>query len=112
MESEFAKFFLKHTKVELYSKALQSGVMLCPLCTVEDIVENSQLQARDYWASVEHPEFESAIKCPGAFFKASQTPWRVIRPAPLIGEHNKEIYEDELRLSSEEMCMLKEAGII
>jgi len=112
MESEFAKIFLKHTKAELYSKALEDGVMLSPFCTVRDIVENPQLQARDYWVKVEHPELGSTVNYPGAFIKASKTPCRVVRRAPLIGEHNKEIYEDELRLSREKMCKLKEAGII
>jgi crotonobetainyl-CoA:carnitine CoA-transferase CaiB-like acyl-CoA transferase len=49
---------------------------------------------------------------PGAFVKASQAPSRAVRRAPMIGEHNKEIYEDELGLSRDTLCRLKEAGII
>jgi crotonobetainyl-CoA:carnitine CoA-transferase CaiB-like acyl-CoA transferase len=42
----------------------------------------------------------------------AETPWRISRRAPLIGEHNKEIYQEELGFSREEMLLLKEARII
>ena len=32
--------------------------------------------------------------------------------APLVGEHNYEIYHDELRLTNGEMVSLKQAGVI
>jgi crotonobetainyl-CoA:carnitine CoA-transferase CaiB-like acyl-CoA transferase len=34
------------------------------------------------------------------------------RRAPLIGEHNEEIYKKELGLSAEELMVLKQSGII
>lgn len=112
MERAFAEFFMRHTKAELYDKALKSGVMLCPLSSVKDITEDTQLQARDYWIQVEHPELGIAISYPGAFFKASEIPCSTARRAPLIGEHNEEIYHGELGLSIDEMCVLKQAAVI
>lgn len=112
IETEFARYFMKHTKAELYNKAQESGIMLCPLNSVKDVVESPQMQARDYWAEVKHPELGAILRYPGAFIKASQTPCRIRRRPPLIGEHNKEIYQDELGLSRDRICMLEEAGII
>jgi benzylsuccinate CoA-transferase BbsE subunit len=112
IEMEFARYFAKHTKTELYKKAQESGIMLCPLNSVKDVVESPQLQARDYWVEVEHPELGTTLRYPGAFIKGSLTPCRIRRRAPLIGEHNKEIYENELGLSRDSICILKEAGII
>ena len=37
---------------------------------------------------------------------------KIRRRAPLIGEHNREIYCGELGLSEEELEMLKEVGVI
>jgi formyl-CoA transferase len=34
------------------------------------------------------------------------------RRAPLIGEHNEEVYINELGLSKEELLTLKQAGVI
>jgi crotonobetainyl-CoA:carnitine CoA-transferase CaiB-like acyl-CoA transferase len=42
----------------------------------------------------------------------SKTSCGISRRAPLIGEHNQEIYEGELGFSKEEMLSLKQAGII
>jgi crotonobetainyl-CoA:carnitine CoA-transferase CaiB-like acyl-CoA transferase len=41
-----------------------------------------------------------------------ETPWKIYRRAPLIGEHNQEIYEKELGLSKEDMAILKANGVI
>ena len=61
---------------------------------------------------LEHPELGTTITYPGAFTKASEAPPKLSRRAPLIGEHNREIYEKELGLSKEEIVILKEARVI
>ncbi|MBI2328216.1 MAG: CoA transferase [Chloroflexi bacterium] len=90
------KFFMAHTRAELWEGALKRRIRLYPVATTEDILENAQLAAREYWAEVKHPELGTTITYPGAFVKASETPPRISRRAPLIGEHNQEIYEKEL----------------
>jgi crotonobetainyl-CoA:carnitine CoA-transferase CaiB-like acyl-CoA transferase len=39
-------------------------------------------------------------------------PWRIGRRAPLIGEHNRELYQDELGYAPEQLVMLKASGVI
>jgi crotonobetainyl-CoA:carnitine CoA-transferase CaiB-like acyl-CoA transferase len=90
-----ARFFLTHTKAELYEGALERRVLVYPVATTADILENKQLAARDFWVEMEHPGLDAAITYPGPFAKLSETPIEVRRPAPLIGEHNKEIYDEE-----------------
>ncbi len=107
-----SSFFLKHTKAELYQGALQRGIMLYPVATVKDIVEDQQLVAREFWERVEHPELDTSITYPGAFAKLSGTSCHIRRRAPLIGEHNQEIYVKELGFSPEEMVLLKQEGVI
>jgi benzylsuccinate CoA-transferase BbsE subunit len=107
------RFFLAHTKAELYEEALKRKIMLYPVSSVKDLLESPQLKARDFWEEVEHPmEFMSGrLIYPGAFAKLSETPWRNRCCAPLIGEHNQEVYR-EIGLYGEEMQSLKRAGII
>jgi len=45
-----------------------------------------------------------------AIYDAS--PWRISKRAPLIGEHNTEIFCDELGLSRSELCVLAESRVI
>jgi crotonobetainyl-CoA:carnitine CoA-transferase CaiB-like acyl-CoA transferase len=100
------------TKAELFQMALKEGVLLAPANSTRDLAESPQLGARDYWVSVEHPELDDTILYPGAPVKLSEAPTRIRRRAPLIGEHNQEIYCGEFGLSKADLVLLKSAGVI
>ncbi len=110
-EGEFIKFFLKHTREELYQEALKRGIHLLPAYTPDELVKERQLVSRNYWTEVAHPELNTTITYPGPFARFSLTPCQIRRRAPLIGEHNQEIYQ-ELGISPEELITLKQANII
>ncbi len=112
IEAVVAAFFAKHTKAEIYRRANAEGVLLCPQSSCGDILENEQLQSRDFWVQVEHPELGASLTYPGAFLKATRTPPTIRRRAPLIGEHNAEVYGGELGLSAEELRTMAAAGVI
>jgi crotonobetainyl-CoA:carnitine CoA-transferase CaiB-like acyl-CoA transferase len=112
IEAVVAAFFAKHTKAEIYRRANAEGVLLCPQSSCGDILENEQLQSRDFWVQVEHPELGTSLTYPGAFLKATRTPPTIRRRAPLIGEHNAEVYGGELGLSAEELRTMAAAGVI
>ncbi len=106
------KFFMKHTKEELFLGAIERRLMLYPVSTVEDVTTSEQLTDREYWVELDHPELGTTIRYPGAFTRSTVMPPRLRRRAPLIGEHNGELYRDELGLSGQEMVTLKQAGVI
>ena len=108
----FTDFFLRHTKAELWEGAQKRGIMLYPLLTPSDMLEFEQLKARGFWEEVEHPELGAAFTYPGAFMNLSEEPIKIRRRAPLIGEHNQEIYTRELGLSSGDLLILKQAKVI
>lgn len=112
MEAPTAAFFLKHTKAELFEGALKYNVQVYPVSTPADMLENPQLAARKFWTQVEHPELEAVITYPRAFPYTSETPSRISRRAPLIGEHNEEVYIGELGMTRENLIVLKQAGVI
>lgn len=112
MEAPTAKFFMQHTKAELFEGALKWNVQVYPVSTPEDMLKNAQLAARGFWAEVEHPELGAAITYPRAFPYTAETPGEISRRAPLIGEHNAEIYTGEMGISAEQLLVLKQAGVI
>ena len=65
----------------------------------------------DIFVDVEHPVAGTATY-PGAPFKMSATPWKVRRPAPMLGEHNMEILGGKLGYSQENILRLRSAGVI
>ncbi len=112
IEEPTARFFLTHTKTELLEGAVKYKIMLYPVSTTADMLDNRQLASRNFWVELEHPELGVSITYPGAFAHFSESPIRISRCAPLIGEHNCEIYEQELGMSKDELVALKQAGVI
>ena len=112
VDAILARFFLKHTKAELAEEALRRRIMLFPVHTPRDLLEHPQLTAREFFRPVEHPELGQTLCYPGAPYRLSETPWRLRRRAPLIGEHNAAIYGGELGLSRAELAVLMAAGAI
>ncbi|MFC1963444.1 CaiB/BaiF CoA transferase family protein [Chloroflexota bacterium] len=111
-EKAMCEYFAGHTKQELYEEAVRQGNMLQPVNTTKDITESSQLAARDFWVQVEHPELGTSITYPGPWFKSTEATWQSQCRAPLLGEHNEEVYRKYLGLSHEEMNVLKRDHII
>jgi crotonobetainyl-CoA:carnitine CoA-transferase CaiB-like acyl-CoA transferase len=106
------RFLMSHTKAELFEGAVKRRILLFPVATVSDIVQNTQLQARGYFRQVTHPELGTPISYPGPFVRASATPIHLHRFAPTLGQHNAAIYCDDLGLTREELVRLHEAGVI
>ena len=99
------EFIKTKTKAELYDEAVKRGIMLAPCNNIVDIMKNSQLDVRSFWEKVDHPELKRKIVYPGAPVKMEQTPWKIRRRAPLIGEHNQEVYMKELGLTEDESSL-------
>lgn len=112
IEGATEKFFMTKTKLELLQGAVKYDVMMYPVATTADMLRDPQLKARGFWVEVEHPELHAKITYPGAFGAFSEAPPTISRRAPLIGEHNTEIYEKELGISRQKLAMLMQARVI
>jgi benzylsuccinate CoA-transferase BbsE subunit len=106
------QFFMKHTKMELHDGALERRIQLTPVLTPKDLLEFPQLVARNFWRKVEHPELDTQITYPGGFVKTGIGDCGIRFRAPLIGEHNDDIFRSELDMSTEDMVNLKQRRII
>ncbi len=67
-----------------------------PVATVEDIWHHPQLDARCPWQDVADPASGATLKYPGGFAVVDGKRLPIRRPPPIIGQHKREIYEDEL----------------
>lgn len=112
LEKIVGEYLLTKTKSELFEEAVKREILLVLISDPKDLAQSPQLQARGFWEKVEHPELGDTVTYPGFPVKISGFPYRVERRAPLIGEHNQEIYEKELGLSREQLVILKSQGVI
>ena len=109
-----ADFFLRHTREELTRESVSRRILLFPVATPSDLRQHPQLEARGYFTPVEHPELGTTIDYPGAFIKGGDgSPLAGLRRrAPLVGEHNAEVYGGELGLTGSEIEALRRGGVI
>jgi crotonobetainyl-CoA:carnitine CoA-transferase CaiB-like acyl-CoA transferase len=105
-------FFASKTKRHIYTEAQRRRLPLAPVNTPGDLVDSPQLQARGFFVDVEHPELGTSVRYPGAPYALSATPWRITRRPPWLGEHNEDIYVQELGVSRDELSALRAGGII
>ena len=75
---------------EFVAAAQERALSAIPINTLVDVVESPKNRARGWFAEVVHPRL-GTIEFPGAPYRMSETPWRVNRPAPLLGQHTGEV---------------------
>jgi crotonobetainyl-CoA:carnitine CoA-transferase CaiB-like acyl-CoA transferase len=98
------------TRKEVLQLGMQYGVPVGYVATSEDIFASPQLQARGFFQPLEHSE-TGPLPYPTAAYHLSATPLVFKRPAPLLGEHNTEVYE-QLGYSREDLLAWRRCGII
>ena len=82
-----------------------------PVNSVTEVVNSELLASRDYFVEIDHAE-AGKVKFPGAPYKLSSTPWALRRAAPLLGEHNHEIYCRRLGYSRGDLVRMRAEGVI
>ena len=88
---------MQHSKMEIMEKCQAAGCPITAVFTIAEAAEHPHLKARDYFVDVEHPEL-GVVKTLGAPFKLPESPGGPTGPAPLLGQHNAEVYGDWLGL--------------
>ena len=103
---------MRYKKMEIHEGALQRRIQLTPVLAIRDLPEFSQLVARHFFRDIEHPELGTKIKYPGGPVKVGIGDCGTRFRAPLIGEHNDEIYQQEFGLTAQERVKMKQRGVI
>ncbi len=106
-----AEYMKSRTKAEIVEICQARGIPCTPVNTPKDFFNDPHVKARAFFTEVEHPAIGTHFYV-GPAYKMSQTPCRIERPAPLLGQHNQEIFCEELGYSKEELARFKTEGII
>ena len=98
------------TKQEIYDKMQENRVTAGFLANIEDLFKSEQYRARGSFVDIDHP-VAGCLKYPGAFAAMGDVLWKHGR-APLLGEHNKEIFCQNLGYTQEDLVRLRQLGVI
>ncbi len=112
LEAPIGDFFATVTKDEFLAGAVKRQMLGYPVATVADIYHDPQLKARQFWQEVENPLSGATLKYPGGFTVINGERLQIKRPAPQVGQHNQEVYAEELGLSRCEIEELEAERVI
>jgi crotonobetainyl-CoA:carnitine CoA-transferase CaiB-like acyl-CoA transferase len=99
-----------HGKAHWIAAFDAAGVPAGPVHTIGEALEHPQTLARNMVVDLVHPE-AGATKALGCPIHFSKTPTRIDRPAPLLGEHSRELLR-EYDYSDAEIDAFLAAGVI
>lgn len=111
LQEEIEKWTSQHTVKEVGEIMDRERVANSPIMNIQQVVDDPHLNERGYFMEIEHPIIGKA-KIPGIPFQLSETPGKIERPSPLVGEHNELILGKYLGISKEDVGELKREGVI
>jgi crotonobetainyl-CoA:carnitine CoA-transferase CaiB-like acyl-CoA transferase len=100
----------RQTAKEIYETAGAARAPIGYAHTLADLLDSGQLRSRDFFQTSDHPVAGEHTQA-GPPFRMSSVDWRPGR-APLLGEHNEEVYCEEMGLSRRDLTRLCAAGIV
>ncbi len=103
---------LTHTREEITEWGQANHHPWGPVATAAELLDNEQLWDRGFFFEVDDPQNGGKMVYPGAPYKLSESEWRYSSPAPKVGQHNMQVYCDELGLSTDELQELIKAGTV
>lgn len=106
-----ADFVGQRTKLELYEEGQRRRIGVTPVNTPVEFVESAHTKDRGIFIHMEHPVV-GRYKHYGPVPQFSGSPGQVVRTAPLVGEHNEEVYCGELGLERDDLMALAGSGVI
>ncbi|MBL7167671.1 CoA transferase [Candidatus Bathyarchaeota archaeon] len=96
---------------EVVKLLAKTGVPVAPVLDLDQVKANEHAIAREMFVKVDHPTLGEVI-LPGFPIKFSETKGDITMPAPLLGQHNEEVYSELLGLSKEKLEELRKAGVV
>ena len=103
-------WLMERTSLEVMEECQRCEVFAVAVTAMNQVVDgNPQLDARGYFVEVDHP-VAGRFRYPGAPISNSNGWWSIRRPAPLLGQHNREVLQGELEYSEEDIKGLTQGG--
>jgi crotonobetainyl-CoA:carnitine CoA-transferase CaiB-like acyl-CoA transferase len=109
LEAGLVAWMMEHGKEEIFELAQAAKIPCFPIYSPAEVARNPQYRARGFFIEHRHSA-AGALTMPGAPFLMSRTPWRIRRPAPRLGEHNREVLVRRLGLSEAQLAEVAANG--
>jgi crotonobetainyl-CoA:carnitine CoA-transferase CaiB-like acyl-CoA transferase len=103
---------LTHTREEITEWGQANHHPWGPVSTAAELLDNEQLWEREFYQEVSEQGIAKNLVYPGAPYKLSEAGWQLSSAAPSVGQHNQQVYCQELGLSAKELDELTASGVL
>jgi crotonobetainyl-CoA:carnitine CoA-transferase CaiB-like acyl-CoA transferase len=112
VEDVFTRFVESRTREQVLDGALKYRLPALPVLGINEIANEEGLRARGFWEELTTGPSQEIVRYPGPPFRLSETPARLRKAAPLLGEDTEEILSKDLRFSDLEVAALRDEGAL
>lgn len=109
IEPIWMEWCMQHTKKEIIEAGQKTHNMCAPINVMDEVFDDPHWKARGFWEEIDHP-VAGKLTYPGAPAQGTESKWKIRRPAPLLGQHNEEVYNG-LGYTSDELLKLSKQGV-
>ncbi|MBW8825338.1 MAG: CoA transferase [Acidobacteria bacterium] len=111
LRDTIADLLAKESRLDLFERGQGFGLPCNPSNTPGEFVRDDHARARGMFVSTTN-EGTGTVELPWGSFKSSPALLTLRRPAPTLGQHNRELYLDELGHAAAELDGWKQAGLV
>jgi len=105
------RHFLTRKKYDTFYEAHRRRFIYGVVQSPKEVLADPQYDARGYFVDIDHP-VAGQLKYPGAPFLMDGTPWEARRPAPTLGQHNRQVFGERLGCAGDDLTRLRAIGVI
>ena len=105
-----APWMAEQPKEAIYHAGQAKRIPVGYICDPADLMASAQYRVRNYFTTLDHP-VTGPLQYPGMPMRWGEDTWD-LRRAPLLGEHNREIYCGLLGYTPDELVLLRSARTV
>ena len=111
LDAELSRSIAQLSADDCIERLREAGVLAAPVNPASAVMADPQIQSREYFVAIDRAVVGTHLY-PGAVARLPDTPLRADTPAPLLGEHNRQVFAETLGMTDDEISELERSGVI
>jgi len=111
LDAELSRAIAQLDADDCVARLRGAGALAAPVNPAPALMGDPQLRSREYFVAIDRAVVGTHLY-PGAVARIPDTPLRAEVPAPLLGEHNRQVFAELLGMTDDEIADLERAGVI
>jgi crotonobetainyl-CoA:carnitine CoA-transferase CaiB-like acyl-CoA transferase len=111
LDAELSRAITHLNADDCVARIRDAGVLAAPVNSAPAVMADPQIQSREYFVAIDRAVVGTYLY-PGAVARIPDTPLRADTPAPLLGEHNRQVFTEVLAMTDDEIRELENSGVI